>query len=137
MAWLDDSEPEERDEQSTDEPKVTRLTALYIGLALSPVMVLFGYLGRFDLGLNVFLCLCVNIAAIRMRWKLRKYPWFWCVMAIVLALEVPAVLMIQWPKEWVPGAALLPIGLAGIMIALGAIQLGEKLFAKPGPFEEN
>lgn len=131
MAWLDDSEPEVPDEQSVDEQKPTRLTAFYIGISLVPVLILFDYLGRFDLGANSFLCLFVNILAIRMRWNLRRRPWLWCVMAILVALELPAVLMIQWPRGWVPGAALLPIGLAGLLIALGAIQLAEKLFGKP------
>lgn len=135
MAWLDDSEPQERDEQSANEQKM-KLTAFYIGLALAPVMVIFAYLGRFHLGANIFLCLFVNVLAITMRWRLRKYLWFWCVMAIVVGLEVPAVLMIPWPHGWVPGVALLPIGLAGLLIALGAIQVAEKLFGKSGPTEE-
>ena len=97
MAWLDDSEPDKRDEQDVDEQKPTRLTAFYIALALVPVLVLFDYLGRFDLGLNIFICLFVNILAIRIRWKLREYPWFWRATAVVMAVELPAVALIRWP----------------------------------------
>jgi len=131
MAWLDDSEPDKRDEQDVDEQKPTRLTAFYIALALVPVLVLFDYLGRFDLGLNIFICLFVNILAIRIRWKLREYPWFWGAMAVVMAVELPAVVLIRWPPYWVPAVVLLPIAVVAYLVATGALQLAEKLFGKP------
>jgi hypothetical protein len=131
MAWLDDSEPEERDEQDVDEQKPTRLTAFYIALALVPLLVLFDYLGRFDLGLSIFICLFVNVLAIRIRWRLRKYPWFWGAMGVVTAVELPVILLIRWPPQWVPAVVLLPIAAVAYLVAAGALQLAEKLFGKP------
>ena len=131
MAWLDDSEPEERDKQDVDEQKPTRLTAFYIAIATLPVLILFNYFGKFDLGLNVCLCLFVNILVIRIRWKLREYPWFWGAMAVVMAVELPAVVLIRWPPYWVPAVVLLPIAVVAYLVATGALQLAEKLFGKP------
>ena len=126
MDWIDDSEKEGDDEQKPD-----RFTALKIGLALLPILFFFGYLGKLDLGTNVYLCLCVNVLAVRFRWNLRNHLWFWSTIALVMALEFPVVLLVQWPHEWVPDVALLPIGIAGYLVAIGALQLAEKLFGGP------
>jgi hypothetical protein len=41
--------------------------------------------------------------------------------------------MVQWPPEWVPGIALLPAGLAALLIAIGAIRFVEKFIVKAPP----
>lgn len=123
----------EAEEKESDTPKVTRLTAFYIVIALLPVFFFFHYVGKTDLGLNVFICLGVNVLAVRMRWDLRKHFWFWGVMILVLAFELPVVLMVQWPPRWVPAVELLPIAIAGILIALGAIKFVERFIVKAAP----
>jgi len=136
MGLLDDVEAEERDDQGSDRDTPTRLTAFYIAVALLPVLFLFNHLGRFHLGLNIYICLFVNAIAVRTHWELRKYFSFWAVMVLVLALEVPVILMAKWPHGWVPGAALLPIALAGYLVATGAIHLLEKFAIGTAPSTE-
>lgn len=135
MAWLDSSEPEECDEQDVDEQGPTKLTAFYAIVATLPVLMFFDYLGRFDLGLNVCMCLSINILVITVRWKLHKHPWFWGAMTVVLALELPAILLVKWPPHWVSAVELLPIGVGAYLIAAGAIQLAEKLFDGSGSIQ--
>jgi hypothetical protein len=132
MAWLDDDPEDELEE--TQGP--TRMTAFYIGIGLLPVIFLFDHLGRIDLGLNLFLALSVDAIVIRTRWELKKYAWFWAVMASIAAVEVPIVLGVKWPRQWVPAVALLPIWLGGYMIAMGAIRLVEHFMKPPPPDEE-
>jgi hypothetical protein len=58
------------------------------------------------------------------------------VVAVVLALHVPLFFLIQWPHIWVPGLALLPIGLADVLIILGAVRFVEKFIVKSPPPDE-
>lgn len=128
MAWLEDSE----DEQSEGKGP-TRMTAFYICIVLLPLLFLFEHLGKYDLGMNICFCLFVNAVVVRTRWELKKYVWFWGVMAVVLALEFPIVLKVQWPiHEWVPAVSLLPIALFAYLFAMGVIRLVEH-FMKPPP----
>ena len=132
--WLDDDSEDERDEDQGP----TRMTAFYIGIALLPLWFLFSHLGKFYLGLNVCFCLSVNAIVIRTRWELKKYVWFWVVMALIVALELPIVLTVKWPEhQWVPAVSLLPIALAAYLVAMGAIKLVEKFMVKDPPSDED
>lgn len=57
-------------------------------------------------------------------------------MVLVLTLELPVVLTIKWPHKWVPAVELLPIGLAGYLIAIGAIRFVERFIVKSVPPDE-
>lgn len=129
------------DEQNSDadepeESKPTDYTALVILAILFPVLFFFRSIGKTDMGLNVAVCLGMCLVAIRIRWDLRTRLWFWGVVAVVLALHVPLFFLIQWPHIWVPGLALLPIGLADVLIILGAVRFVEKFIVKSPPPDE-
>lgn len=94
---------------------------------LLPVFFIFRHFGRIDLGLNACVCLGMNLLAVRIRWDLRNRVWFWVVVTLVVALNVPIVLMVPWPHAWVPGIVLLPLGLADLLLTLGVVRLTEKL----------
>lgn len=133
MAWLDDSE----DEQNVGKGP-TRMTAFYICIALLPLTFLFDHLGKYDLGMNICFCLAVNAIVILTRWELKKYVWFWAVMALIVALEFPIVLTVKWPEhQWVPAVSLLPIAFAGYLFAMGAIKLAEKVMVKDPPPDDD
>ncbi len=117
------------EDQEPKEQKPTDYTGLIIFACIMPVLLFFTHIGKTDLGLNVGICLYVNVLAIKIRWNLRKHFWFWVVMVLMLALELPLILMIKWPQGWVPAVALLPIALAGYLIAIGAIRFVEKFIS--------
>lgn len=123
------------DEEKSDE-KEPDYTGLIIIAAMLPLVLYFRHIGKFDLGLNIGMCLGVNMVAIRFRWNLKGYVWFWAAMVLVTAVEMPLVLMIHWPSGWVPGVALLPIALIVYVVAIGAVQLAQKLFGKSTSGEE-
>ncbi len=110
---------------------LTDYTGIKIGAILLPMLLLFIYLGKADMGLAVFIVLGVGIVAIKIRWNLRKHIWFWAIIAIILALHVPLVFIVRWPQGSVPTLFYtLPFGLVDFLIISGALRIAEKLFAK-------
>jgi hypothetical protein len=109
---------------------LTDYTGLKIGAILLPMLLIFIYLGKADMGLAVFIVLGVGIVAIKIRWNLRKHIWFWAIIAIILALHVPLVFIVRWPQGSVPTLFYtLPFGLVDFLIISGALKLAEKLFS--------
>jgi len=113
--------------------ELTPYTGLKIGAILLPMLLLFIYLGKADMGLAVFIVLGVIAVAIKIRWNLRKHVWFWAIIAVILALHVPLVFMVRWPQGNVPTLFYtLPFGLIDFLIISGALRLAEKLLSKEG-----
>jgi hypothetical protein len=127
---LDDLEGEKPEEKDPD------YTGVFIFFATIPLLIFFNYIGKFDMGLNVGICLGMNAIAVKIRCDLKKHIWFWVTIFLVVAIELPLVAGIKWPDRWVSGVSLLPIGFAGYLIAIGAIRLAEKLFVKEASSEE-
>jgi hypothetical protein len=119
-------------ESDRRETKVlTDYTGLKIGAILLPLLLLFIYLGKADMGLAVFIVLGVSIVAIKIRWNLRKHFWFWTIIAIILALHIPLVFVVRWPQGSEPTLFYtLPFGLVDFLIISGALRLAERLFSK-------
>ena len=117
------------DQQKSEKEMPTDWSGVIIGLGLLPVYFFFLYLGKEDLGRNVSIILVGIVLAVKVRWKLRSRPWFWLVIILVLAANVPLIIRIRWPQHWVPAAALIPLALAEFLITMGAIQLVVKVFA--------
>jgi hypothetical protein len=67
---------------------------------------------------------------------LRRRWWFWAVVVLVLALHVPVILMIKWPDRWVSRFALLPIGLADMLVTVGVVRFVQKFIVKSPPPDE-
>ena len=115
----------------TAEKERTDYTGLKILAVLAPVFLLFVYLGKADMGLTVCITLGIIAVAIKIRWKLRKYVWFWATIILILALHIPLFYLVRWPQGNFPTIAYtLPIGIADFFIILGAVGLAEKVFAK-------
>src|ERR1039458_2906088 len=106
-------------------------TGLKIGAMVAPVFFIITFLYNADAGLAACIVSGVILFAIKLRWYLRKHLWFWAVIAVILALHVPLVFMIQWPHGHVPTLFYtMPIGIADFLIISGALRLAEKLLSK-------
>jgi hypothetical protein len=119
------------EEQESEEQKPTDWSGVIIGVVLLPVFLLFMHAGKEDLGLNISVCLLGVLLAVKIRWALKMRLWFWGVIVLVLALQLPFILMIHWPRGWVPGVFLLPIAFASFLITIGAIRFVEKFVKAP------
>ena len=121
------------EEQDSEEQNHTSYLGVIIFLMTLPVLLFFTYIGKTDLGLNVGICLGMNIFAIGLCWDLRKHFWFWATIVLVLLLHVPLFLMIKWPHVWVSKFSLLPIGIADLLITVGIVRFVEKYIVKYVP----
>ena len=70
------------------------------------------------------------MVAIGICWDLSKHLWFWVLIVLLLGLHVPLILMVKWPHYWIPGIALLPIGLADLGITVGIVRFVEKFVVR-------
>ena len=123
----------------TTEQKRTDYTGVIIAAILLPVFLLFYFLGQEEMGRSVFIVLGMTMIAIRVRWDLRKRFWFWAIIVLLLLLHIPLLFLFRWPygyHGWLPAIGTLPIGLADVLIILGAVHLVEKFIVKSHPSEE-
>jgi len=128
---------EENEQQPTK--KRTDYTGVIIAAILVPVFLVFYFLGMEELGRSVFIVLGMTMLAIRVRWDLRKHIWFWAIIVVLLLLHIPLLFIFRWPHGfhgWLPAIGTLPIGLADLLIILGAVRLVEKFIVKSPPAEE-
>jgi hypothetical protein len=123
----------------TTEGKRTDYTGVIIVALLLPVYLVFYFLGMEEIGRSVSIVLGMTMLAVRVRWDLRKHFWFWAVIVLVLALHVPLLFLVRWPQGyhgWLPAIGTLPIGIADLLIILGAVRFVEKFMVKSPPAEE-
>lgn len=116
-----------------DQPKEkqpTDFTGLIIAAILAPVLLVFMYLGKDDMGLAVSIVLGMILLAIRIRWDLRKHAWFWATIVFILALHVPLLFIVPWQGESHVRVYGFPIGIADFLIIQGAVGFAEKVFSK-------
>jgi hypothetical protein len=119
--------------------KGTDYTGLIIAAILAPAYLFFYLMGKEEMGRSVFIVLGMTMLAIRVRWDLRNRSWFWAVIVLVLAAHIPLLFLVHWPEGyhgWLPAIGTLPIGLADVLIILGAVHLVEKFIVKSPPPEE-
>jgi hypothetical protein len=116
-----------------DQPKEkppTDYTGLIIGAILAPVLLVFMYLGKDDMGLAVSIVLGMILLAIKVRWDLRKHAWFWATIVFILALHAPLLFIVPWQEKTHVRVYGFPIGIADFLIIQGAIGLAGKVFSK-------
>jgi len=121
----------------TEEKEPVDYTGPKILAILAPVFFLFVYLGKAEMGFTVIIVLGMTMLAVKLRWRLRKYVWFWATIVLILALHVPLFFLIRWPDTKVPTIAYsLPIGIIDFLLIMGAVGLAEKIFLKNPPSDE-
>jgi hypothetical protein len=114
-----------------EEKALTNYTGLKIGAVLLPVLLIFIYFGKADMGLTFYIVSAVCIVAIKIRWNLRKHIWFWAIIAVIFALHVPLFFTIRWPNVKTPGLFYgLPFALIDFLIISESLRLAEKFFSK-------
>jgi hypothetical protein len=118
------------DYETPKEKEPVDYTGLKIAAVTAPVFFLVTYLYNADAGLAACIVLDVIIFAIKLRWHLRKHAWFWGIIAVILALHVPLVFMVQWPKNAPTIFYAMPLGIADFLIISGALRLAENLLLK-------
>jgi len=112
--------------QEIFDPKWVMLIALFSSPAFL-LLLYYGYPGKGKVASDF---VGVIMFAIRARWELRKYTWFWLTAATIFALHLPIVWFVPWPNERYPNIALLPLALLDYAVVRGCIKVVEKLINK-------
>ena len=121
------------DYESPKEKEPVDYTGLKLAALVSPVFFLITFLYNADAGLAACIVLGVMFFAIKLRWHLRKHAWFWAIIAVIFALHVPLVFMVQWPKNAPTIFYAMPIGIADFLIISGALKFAENLMSNGSP----
>ena len=77
------------DYESPKAKNLTDWTGPIIVAILAPLFFLFVYLDKAEMGFTACLVLGMFMIAVRLRWKLRRYVWFWAIIFFVLLLHIP------------------------------------------------
>jgi hypothetical protein len=119
------------DFETPNEKRTTDWSGTIIGLLLLPVLFLFIFIGKAELGFTACIVLAMSMIAVRLRWKLRRHVWFWATIALILLLHIPLLFIVRWPKSNVPTIAYsLPLGIADFLLIISAINLAQRVFSK-------
>jgi predicted permease len=99
-----------------------------VGMALtSPIFFFFEQRGEAGIGRAAWICAGMFFIAIKMRWQFKNRGWFWITIACLMAVHVPLIMYVPWTDRWIPAVAILPIGVADLLLILGSFSLVEKL----------
>ena len=123
------------DYESPKEKEPVDYTGLKLAALVAPVFILVTFLYSADAGLAAYIVVGVMVFAIKIRWYLRKHIWFWAIIAVILALHVPLVFMVQWPKNAPTIFYAMPIGIADFLIISGALKFAENLMSNGSSFQ--
>ena len=106
---------------------LTRKSAFWIALAVSPVFFLFAALGDSGRGRAAALCAFVVVSCARLFWDRSEHVWFWLTLAMTVACHVPLILLIPWTDKSYPGVVLLPAGLLDFAIVYRTFKAIDKI----------
>jgi hypothetical protein len=100
---------------------------LRLGITVGVMFVLsiFYYFGRMDLARPVIFSGGMIWFAVAIRWRLRKFWWFWAAIATVVGVHIYLILRIQWDEEYLPWIVILPFALADFGLVIGFFKLIE------------
>lgn len=116
-------------EEAPKEKSPTDWTGPIIVAMLAPLFFLFVYLGKAEMGFTACLVLGMFMVAVRLRWKLRRYAWFWGTIVFVLLLHIPFLFLVHWPQTHVPTIIYsLALEIVDFLLISGAISLAQRLF---------
>ncbi len=114
----------------TERPTVD-FTGLKIAAALAPLLLLFIYLGKDDMGLTIFIVLGVVVFSVKTHWNLHKNIWFWMTVAFIVALHSPLFFIVRWPHGSTPGVFYgIPVAFADFLVVSKILDLAEKVLSK-------
>lgn len=125
------------DYETPKEKEPVDYTGLKLAALVAPVFVLVTFLYNADAGLAAYIVVGVMVFAIKIRWYLRKHIWFWAIIAVIFALHVPLVFMVQWPKNAPTIFYAMPIGIADFLIISGALKFAENLMSSGSPSNDD
>jgi hypothetical protein len=109
--------------------RVPRRGLLWIFFCALPIFWLFEYFGKSGMALPILNCIAVFGFLIGLKWRLRRFIWFWSVVVILASLHVPLILYIPWTTKWVPAFSIAAIDSIDFCVMLAIMVVMERAFA--------
>jgi hypothetical protein len=100
-----------------------------IGALLCCLLLL--HFGRFDLASPTINCLVVLGFVITLKWKLRRYVWFWIAMIIVAALHILFLMFVPWTTTWILGLVVAAIDAVDLLVILAILSVVRRFMERP------
>ena len=88
-----------------------------------PIIALLDHFGKISLALPILNSVGMFGFLVALKWKLRRFAWFWAIVLIMACLQVPLILSIPWTVKWVPAVAIASIDTADLIILLWSVSL--------------
>jgi hypothetical protein len=66
-----------------------------------------------------------------LKWRLRRYAWFWITMTFVVALHVLLISVVPWTNKWVPALATAGVDSLDICLVFWILGIVEELVGGP------
>lgn len=99
-------------------------TALFFAL---PVLLAFGYLGKWEMGIGAWICAGLVLLVVKAHWELKCSPWFWASTIISIVIQIPFILLVPWNNRSLSGISLLPVAALDYGLLYGFFKLAEKM----------
>jgi hypothetical protein len=106
---------------------------LSIMLGALPLVLLFVHYGKLALALPTLDSVAVIAYAIALRWRLRRYAWFWMAIALFVVLHTLVILSVPWTTKWIPAFVIAPFAFADLYAMLAILSAIEKFMANRKP----
>ena len=136
MALLDEAEPEKHEDESEEQTDSGGKVFVILAVIILTVFFSLNHFVGAEFALTATLCVATTLVAIGICWDLRRRLWFWGVIVFMMGLHAPLVLMVRWPHQWIPGIALMPIGIVDCMVMVGIVRFIQKSVVKDVPPDE-
>lgn len=116
---------------STPWDRMTRNATLAVVLCGIAVAIAFESQGNPGRGRAAGLCATIFFLTIWLRWDLSREFWYWITLALLAAVHLPLLLLVQWTDTSYPGGyGLIPAALVDLAIVYGPIRLIETVLAR-------
>lgn len=102
------------------------LWGVLFALCMAPVLLWLNFIDHQELMYPVIGSVAAIVIAIRGRWDLRSYTWFWFTMFVVAALHLVIILRIPWKSGWVPAPITGLFCIVDLVIIFGLLTAMQK-----------
>ena len=110
--------------------KLTSKSAYVALLFALPVLLIFVYFGKWQMGIGAWICAGLVLLVMKSHWDLRESPWFWLSISVALLLQVPIILLIPWGNRGLTGISLVPVAVVDYGLVYGCVKLAEKMASR-------
>lgn len=93
------------------------------GIIAIILLPLLDHLGRIELFFPILGTVAVIVGVVSLSWELRRRPWYWVTMILVVALHVPVILYVPWRAGWIPAPVTIAVCMVDLLIIVRVLKL--------------